>query len=115
MNSARGIRNWLRAVATALAIMLVFAAVQSHASTDLCSGPAELAETHDHDPHQGSHDRDKDQGDCCLSACALCVAPILGSGTILKTVAPTITPLWRSNLLSGQAPSPGWHPPRSAG
>ena len=115
MRLARGIEKWLRVVATALAIVLVFAAVQSHASTDLCSGFVELAETHHHNLHQDSNHQDEDQGDCCRNACVLCVAPIHGTGTTLKTVAPTIAVLWRCNRLSGQAPSPGWHPPRTAG
>lgn len=115
MSSARGIQSWLTVVATALAIALVFAAVQSHASPDLCARSAELVDAHHHNPHPESNHQDEDQGDCCLSACVLCVAPIRGTGTILKTVAPTIALLWRSSRLSGQAPSPGWHPPRSAG
>lgn len=115
MSSSRGIERWLRVVATALAIVVLLVAVQSHASTDLCARSAELAQAHHHSPHEGSGHQDKDHGDCCRSACVVCVALLEGIGTVLEVFAPTITPLWRSNRLSGQAPSPGWHPPRSAG
>lgn len=115
MRLVRGIEKSLRVVATALAIVVLLVAVQSHAATDLCARSAELVDAHHHNPHEGSGHQDTDHGDCCRSACVVCVAPLEGIGTVLEAIAPTITPLWRSNRLSGQAPSPGWHPPRFVG
>lgn len=115
MRSARGIESWCEAIAAALAIVVLLVAVQSHVLTDLCAISTEQADVRHENPHGASGHQDRSHEDCCRSACVFCVAQLEAIATMPRAFALTITPPWRSSRLTGQAPSPGWHPPRSAG